>query len=701
MTGMLRQTRALAQLVLRYWARSGLPHAVRKDEGRRLSGAILRGAFLLLMMNWGYRIGVACNEVHERHRVRALSWVMAGVFGFAVAWGMHARTPQLRQMQSPIQMPMLESLPILESSRVLVGMLERLLVFALAVSAVVGASPTVRGLTIGLLLPAVGLLAGDGLTRALRTVVSPERMARASFVGLFLQVPSLLVLGAGPMLAPSARAAKLVAPLAPLARAALRGEVVVVAVAGLAASAAFAAAAIRLAERAGYDRVDVVPTRRFAAASPRELTVEAVEHVLGRREPGGRWTPWFGVAYVTLTSVGTLAYAHMVSPTDDVSSVVKMVRGSAFLALLMAFSLALGRSTRMVLRDGAARAMLAPLPMVPSDLMRGKARALTMRALVVVAPFVVLVGVPRETDLRGEVVWRIGSMVLATFLVCIAVVSVAFLTQGLGSMRLLGAAMSVETTLVAMPLLAIASASSLPAAVVSTGCLAMLAFEARRSALRCLRWIDDGDDFSRETPVWRALLVFAAFQATQTFVQRAMSFAAFDEIVRQAVAYGFASVVLVAMTAYGQRGEAPIRLLPERRVWVAAGALLGAAVGALGLVLEGWLRARGVDVPPRATGGVPLAAVVLGSVVVAPIAEEIFFRGWLQEAVAADLGARRRWAAPLLTAFAFAAVHPFASFPALLALGLVSGLLYARTRSVGPGVAAYAVYAALSALVPR
>ena len=71
---MLRQTGALALLTLRYWARAGVPNRLRKDQGRRASGAFLRGAFLLLMINWGYRIGLACVRVEPELRANAVAF---------------------------------------------------------------------------------------------------------------------------------------------------------------------------------------------------------------------------------------------------------------------------------------------------------------------------------------------------------------------------------------------------------------------------------------------------------------------------------------------------------------------------------------------------------------------------------------------------------------------------------------------------
>jgi len=83
-------------------------------------------------------------------------------------------------------------------------------------------------------------------------------------------------------------------------------------------------------------------------------------------------------------------------------------------------------------------------------------------------------------------------------------------------------------------------------------------------------------------------------------------------------------------------------------------------------------------------------------VVLAPLVEEIFFRGWLQNAIIGELPERRAWLAPLLAAFAFAAVRPPLAFVPILVLGVVCGFLYQRTRSVAPGIAAHATHVAVA-----
>jgi membrane protease YdiL (CAAX protease family) len=50
----------------------------------------------------------------------------------------------------------------------------------------------------------------------------------------------------------------------------------------------------------------------------------------------------------------------------------------------------------------------------------------------------------------------------------------------------------------------------------------------------------------------------------------------------------------------------------------------------------------------------------------------------------------------LLAAFAFASLRTPTSFLPVLVLGMVTGLLYARSRSVVPGIAAHVVHVAVS-----
>ena len=96
-------------------------------------------------------------------------------------------------------------------------------------------------------------------------------------------------------------------------------------------------------------------------------------------------------------------------------------------------------------------------------------------------------------------------------------------------------------------------------------------------------------------------------------------------------------------------------------------------------ILEAYIR--------RPFGG---AAVFTVAVVIAPLLEEFFFRGWMQRTL------ERRYestVAIVVTAVAFAAVHfDEFGFVVRLAFGLLVGYVAYSTRSVWPGVVLHATY---------
>jgi membrane protease YdiL (CAAX protease family) len=89
------------------------------------------------------------------------------------------------------------------------------------------------------------------------------------------------------------------------------------------------------------------------------------------------------------------------------------------------------------------------------------------------------------------------------------------------------------------------------------------------------------------------------------------------------------------------------------------------------------------------------AAVGIAVIVMAPIAEEYFFRGWLQAAIEHDLPPnRKRWAFAL-AALAFVMAHVGSYGVPQLFVGLVAGGLFAAGRGLGPAMIAHAVHNAL------
>ena len=91
------------------------------------------------------------------------------------------------------------------------------------------------------------------------------------------------------------------------------------------------------------------------------------------------------------------------------------------------------------------------------------------------------------------------------------------------------------------------------------------------------------------------------------------------------------------------------------------------------------------------SGRLALVLAWLGAVVIAPVAEEVFFRGFLQTFLAGWL--RSRWLAILLAAFAFTLVHAqMHALPALLLFGVILGYAYERTGSLVVPILVHALF---------
>ena len=160
---------------------------------------------------------------------------------------------------------------------------------------------------------------------------------------------------------------------------------------------------------------------------------------------------------------------------------------------------------------------------------------------------------------------------------------------------------------------------------------------------------------------------------------------------RGALTVGMFAVVSGAGGTLSQLGLTTRRLGRNIAIGVAATAAFLAVYVGLGLAMDAVLRFSGIE--PILQQSVtllfdpPSRAALVGSVVfagfVAPIVEELFFRGFLQGALR-----RRCGSTPAIvgTALIFAAIHgnAFAFLP-LFVLGLVLGYVYDRTQSlVGP-----------------
>jgi len=110
-----------------------------------------------------------------------------------------------------------------------------------------------------------------------------------------------------------------------------------------------------------------------------------------------------------------------------------------------------------------------------------------------------------------------------------------------------------------------------------------------------------------------------------------------------------------------------------------------------------WLfEAMGGEWTPQAWGGriegitgAHAIGVVLITGLVVPFFEELIFRGWLQQGLAAIMGARP---AILFVAVVFALVHDVGTVLPIFALALLLGTLRERTQSLWPSVAVHVVH---------
>ena len=169
----------------------------------------------------------------------------------------------------------------------------------------------------------------------------------------------------------------------------------------------------------------------------------------------------------------------------------------------------------------------------------------------------------------------------------------------------------------------------------------------------------------------------------------------------------WAGLLGVPLVVTKRKGNGPVRDLGLRFRWfdVPAGLAVGAVAQFVLVPLIYWpifklighqdVSAAARQLTDRATDpvGVVLLFLIVG--IGAPFAEEIFFRGLTQRSL------ERRWGtvvAVVGTAVFFAATHfELLQFPALLAFGLVLGLMAQRTGRLGMSIFAHVGFNCLAA----
>jgi membrane protease YdiL (CAAX protease family) len=481
---------------------------------------------------------------------------------------------------------------------------------------------------------------------------------------------------------------------APLTRVAvaLAGPSAGWALAQLAVAAALAALVIALIERRGFDRLDAAPPGT-PSGSARDLSLSGVEGLLFRRERGVVRLVIVGVSFLAIASM-SWSLLHTAQPHPDL-----VVRGAALVVLQMGWASGFAAASLSVNRDVLARPLLAPLPIAPRDTLAGKV-ALVRRLVLALVPALILMLPIVPAHFRWALAWRAAAAGVGLAVAADVMVSVAFLTGGIGASRPEPTAGrgNLASMLIFMPLASAVLAPGPLQAVLSLLLLSLLGLEARRAARRAVLWLDDSDDeLERETPVWRALMTLAAFFAAQRLITQLVSFTA--PAWTPAARFGAPAILLLLLTARGREHLPPLRLGLGRRIALPLGLLAGALTGASTVPWHHLIARVGLANPASPGGAAgPLAhtALLIALFVCAPIAEEVFFRGWLQDAFAVELPARWRRAAFALAALVFAAIHPLKGCGPTVLLGLVTGALYDWSGGLVAGMVAHAAHNAVA-----
>ncbi len=142
--------------------------------------------------------------------------------------------------------------------------------------------------------------------------------------------------------------------------------------------------------------------------------------------------------------------------------------------------------------------------------------------------------------------------------------------------------------------------------------------------------------------------------------------------------------------------------LRATRFWVTAGLTLAAAVIVLGFEV-GIIELFDTKTPEEELSATsPVGAIVVGVavIVVAPVTEELFFRGFFYRALRTRL---RLWSAVLIDSAVFAVIHiQYIGNPEIFiviaAFAAVACLVYERTGSIFPCIAVHAAFNTVASL---
>jgi membrane protease YdiL (CAAX protease family) len=680
----LRQLRFLIKL----WWLQMRRRAVRVGEAPKLSGAptflllTLFGAAYLAMVTWQ---SVARNV--QQH-VGNFTWHMLGVLLLGFGTGMSKRFGrlQLRGTRSdtfldalPLRTLALVGLPFADTATFVPLTMAGVLA-AISVHGSFGLSAIIAAL-LGFFAFTNCYLAGSATIAWIRALGPASAALWGGYVGLALSVIGMissftplerLFVGHVPELA-TRLAQAWIGPSPALA--ALYAAFLTV---GCASYAALAAA-----HRYGIDQID--PQIRAPAQTKRFRDRFALERVMMLRQGGS------ALLVIHSILVGAGLWAVLSGKLRKVPA--ELLLFATGFALYFGVLQTIGQAGRAARSDQSARPFLSALPLSPHQVLDGKTRALRV-LLSPVLLLLVLLAVASALHADSPYTFRIVLTLVALFALTDGAVSIAFLSTGVGVLGVGGAQSTTgfSTQILMLPLFATLLAPSNWSA--TTACIAALAvcFESHRAARLNVRWIDDpADDVERETTVWRALLAASAFFALQAVSYRILSIAQLPAGYALATAFAASAVLLALLTwRNAARIERP-RFVPRAAIYWPLGALAGVASGLLALGLVKLFPPTSEVAAPQFSGG-EVIAVGFTMIVLAPLVEEYFFRGWLQRAIEADLPQGMKHWAFALGAFAFALAHLGSYGVPQLVLGLLAGALFARGGGLLPAMLAHALH---------
>lgn len=692
----LRQARALTILQMKSWL---APPPGRKSAGAGGMGMLaLRALGLMLSVNIGVQSGHFRGITSQAASVATLL-VIVSSFLYSILNGFNAG---FVARAGPLEAPMLDSLPVNDGIRAVLGSaigystaLAHVLFAAMLATVLKAVYPTETAVVTAVSISMGASILGFGWARALRASISLTAAARMSSPVAFLGILLVMVgiFGARTLVTFERVVSVLAEPAATFQRALIWGPLACGPIALVAVGVGLLLT--RYAARRGYEASDAPGLHLKRATSRRgagPLSLERLDSLLNRRESGIT----FGIVLPPIFAVLGVVAVYLLRAKTPARQMPMLIGAAAVVPIFNLLTALLGLAQRMAQRDVAARAFVSSLPTSPRDLLQGKIRIARRAALLVAVPIAGLACFP-ELWRSPELVFRGVLLLIALVVAASALVSISFLRAADQ------ARYGLEHLVVLTPFASMIGAPSFFSVGVSFGAFLLAAREARRAALRAVEWIEDAAE--QRPSVWRALVTFAAFQAIQSLAATMLSHLPATPTLKMALAYAASAAFVMAWTAK-ERPPGFAWWGRSKREALLLGALGGALSGASAFAYLKAIQHFHVEMPEPlvVNDGSKLGAtaLVFALVILAPLAEEIFFRGWLQRAFRLEWLPNRAWGgviSALVTAFFFASVHPPISFVPVFVLGLIAGLLLNRTGGVVAGMTAHAIHNAVAILL--